>query len=177
LLARSDALTGLANRIAFAERLDEALSQAKRNDDMLCVMYIDLDGFKTINDTRGHDAGDAVLRQVAMRLRRCVRDYDLVARLGGDELAVLAPNLAAADLEATAERISRTLAIPLDLQGGAAHVTASIGVASFPATAEEAVLLVKCADQAMYAAKRAGKGCVRRAEAARATPRPAAGTL
>ena len=101
-LAHTDTLTGLANRSAFNERLDQALALAKRQQAKLGVVYLDLDGFKAVNDTHGHDAGDALLQQVATRVRRCIRDYDVVARLGGDEFAILATNLAPGSLNIAA---------------------------------------------------------------------------
>jgi len=156
-LAHSDPLTGLANRAAFAERLDHALAQAKRHDTRFAVMYIDLDGFKGVNDSFGHDAGDSLLKQVAMRISQCTREYDLVARLGGDEFAVLATNLAAGCEAVTAERIGRAIAMPFEVNGQGVCVSASIGISSFPESAGEAVLLVKLADEAMYLAKRDGK--------------------
>jgi diguanylate cyclase (GGDEF)-like protein len=162
-LAHTDPLTGLWNRAAFAERLDHSLAQAKRHATRLAVMYIDLDGFKSINDRHGHDVGDALLKQVATRTAQCVREYDVVARLGGDEFAVLATNLAEGCASVTAERIARALALPFDTAEGAITVTASVGIASFPENAEEAVLLVKLADEAMYSAKRSGKNRIYRA--------------
>ena len=156
-LAHSDPLTGLWNRAAFAERLDHALAQAKRHSTRLAVVYIDLDGFKAVNDQHGHDVGDALLKQAASRIAQCTRDYDAVARLGGDEFAVLATNLAQGSATVTAERIAQALAEPFETDFGELTVTASIGVSSFPENAEEAVLLVKLADQAMYLAKRSGK--------------------
>ncbi len=162
-LAHSDPLTGLANRAAFAERLDQALAQAKRDKTQLGVMFIDLDGFKAINDSRGHDAGDVLLRETALRIRDCLREYDVVARLGGDEFAVVVVNNATNTLEPMAQRIGRAISAPVGLDSGLAQVTASIGVAGFPDNADKAVLLLKLADEAMYEAKRAGKGCVRQA--------------
>ncbi|HEY0463201.1 MAG TPA: GGDEF domain-containing response regulator, partial [Polyangiaceae bacterium] len=156
-LAHSDPLTGLWNRAAFAERLDHALAQAKRHATRLSVMYIDLDGFKAVNDQYGHDIGDALLKQAGSRIVQCTREYDAVARLGGDEFAVLATNLAEGSATVTAERVARALAAPFETDVGELTVTASIGLSSFPENAEEAVLLVKLADEAMYSAKRAGK--------------------
>jgi len=174
-LAHSDPLTGLWNRAAFAERLDHALAQAKRHATRLSVMYIDLDGFKAVNDQFGHDAGDSLLKQVAARISQCTREYDAVARLGGDEFAVLCTNLAAGGEMVTAERISRALALPFEIECGPVSVTASIGIASFPENAGEAVLLVRLADEAMFAAKRRGKNRVCwAADAASVRPRAVA---
>jgi len=159
-LAYSDPLTDLPNRAAFAERLNRALAQARRLGTKLGVMYIDLDGFKAVNDVHGHDAGDALLQEVAERIRRCVRDYDVVARLGGDEFAVLTVTLSDGSLEVAAERIALARALPVELDAGAVRVTASIGVAGFPESASAATDLLKLADEAMYRAKRAGKNRV-----------------
>jgi len=163
-LAHSDPLTGLWNRAAFSERLDHALAQAKRHATRLSVMYIDLDGFKAVNDEFGHDAGDSLLKQVASRISQCTREYDAVARLGGDEFAVLCTNLAEGGVAVTAERISRALSAPFEIECGPVSVTASIGIASFPENAVEAVLLVRLADEAMFMAKRRGKNRVYRAQ-------------
>jgi diguanylate cyclase (GGDEF)-like protein len=159
-LAHRDPLTDLPNRSAFAESLSHALAQAKRHGTKLGVMYIDLDGFKAVNDVRGHDAGDALLQEVAERILGCVRDCDVVARLGGDEFAVLATTLADGSLQVAAERIALALALPVALGAGDVRVTASIGVAGFPDSASNAADLLKLADEAMYRAKRAGKNRV-----------------
>lgn len=156
-LAHTDVLTGLANRAAFATRLDLSLAQAKRHKTRFAVMYIDLDGFKAVNDGLGHDTGDALLKQVAKRIADCTREYDLVARLGGDEFAVLTTNLADGCETVTAERIRNAIAAPFELGDQTVAVSASIGVSVYPESAREAVLLVKLADDAMYRAKRDGK--------------------
>lgn len=159
-LAHRDPLTDLPNRAAFAESLGQALAQAKRHGTKLGVMYIDLDGFKAVNDVQGHDAGDALLQEVAARIRRSVRDYDVVARLGGDEFAVLTTTLSDGSLDVAAERIALALALPVELDAGQVRVTASIGVACFPDNASDAPDLLKLADDAMYRAKRSGKNRV-----------------
>jgi diguanylate cyclase (GGDEF)-like protein len=156
-LAFTDALTGLYNRAIFSERLDEALAQAKRHSSRLGVIYVDLDGFKAVNDQHGHDAGDQLLLQVATRLREAVREYDTVARLGGDEFAVLVTHLQPDALKATAERIAASVSLPVVHDGARFQVTASIGIAAYPEHATDAVLLLKLADSAMYRGKRAGK--------------------
>jgi diguanylate cyclase (GGDEF)-like protein len=142
------------------DSLKQALAQAKRHGTKLGVLYIDLDGFKAVNDVQGHDAGDALLQELAKRIRCSVRDYDVVARLGGDEFAVLTSALADGSLAVAAERIARALALPVALEAGEVQVTASIGVACFPDDACDAPDLLKLADAAMYRAKRAGKNRV-----------------
>jgi two-component system, cell cycle response regulator len=159
-MAFTDALTGLWNRAVFSERLDEALAQAKRHGSRLGVVYVDLDGFKAVNDTHGHDAGDQLLVQIATRLRDVVREYDTVARLGGDEFAVMVTHLTPGALLATAERVATAVAIPVTHGGARFQVTASIGVAEYPEHATDAVLLLKLADDAMYRSKRSGKSQV-----------------
>jgi two-component system, cell cycle response regulator len=159
-LAHSDALTGLANRTAFGDLLERSLLQAKRQGSRLGLMYIDLDGFKAVNDEHGHDAGDALLKEVATRIRGCLREYDLAARLGGDEFAALATDLTALELEGLAERIAREISAPVELESAVARVSASIGIAQFPEDAGAATRLLRLADEAMYAAKRAGKSRV-----------------
>jgi diguanylate cyclase (GGDEF)-like protein len=162
-LAHRDPLTDLPNRAAFAEGLNRALAQARRHGTKLGVMYIDLDGFKAVNDVHGHDAGDALLQEVGARIRGCVREYDVVARLGGDEFAVLTATPSDGSLEVAAERIARGLALPFELDVGEVQVTASIGIAGFPDSASAATELLKLADDAMYRAKRAGKNRICRA--------------
>ncbi len=159
-MAFTDALTGLWNRAVFSQRLDEALAQAKRHTSRLGVIYVDLDGFKGVNDTHGHDAGDQLLLQIATRLRDVVREYDTVARLGGDEFAVLVTHLVPGALLATAERIAAAVALPVSHNGARFQVTASIGLAEYPEHALDAVLLLKLADDAMYRSKRSGKSQV-----------------
>jgi diguanylate cyclase (GGDEF)-like protein len=160
-MAYTDALTGLWNRAVFTARLDEALAQARKLPGQLGVIYIDLDGFKAINDNYGHDAGDVLLMEVASRLRDCVREYDTVARFGGDEFAVLATHLEPGSLAPTAGRIARAIAAPIAHGGQTFQVTASIGIAAYPEHASDAVLLMKLADEAMYQSKHSGKNQVR----------------
>ncbi|MGY1824136.1 putative bifunctional diguanylate cyclase/phosphodiesterase [Geodermatophilus sp. SYSU D00079] len=154
-----DTLTGLANRALFAERVDRALRDRARGGRSAAVVYIDLDGFKAVNDTLGHQAGDALLREVADRLRSAVRAGDTVARLGGDEFAVLVGQSGDGSEEAgtTAARVLDLLARPIELAGQRVSVTGSIGiaVAHDDATGES---LVRDADIAMYSAKVSGRG-------------------
>jgi diguanylate cyclase (GGDEF)-like protein len=157
-LALHDPLTGLANRTLFHERTDHAIATHSRSAATLAVLFIDLDGFKQINDTLGHGAGDTVLTEVAARLRRCVRAGDTVGRFGGDEFAVLAEQIGTVD-DATvvADRIIRALEQPFDIDGHAHHISASAGVALHEhGTTGHAT--IRSADEAMYVAKAAGKG-------------------
>ncbi len=162
-LAHYDELTGLPNRALFQDRLDQALLHAQRNRTYTALMFIDLDNFKAINDSLGHLAGDELLREVADRLRDCVRAEDTIARMGGDEFTVLLsdlPNVVTA--QRIAARQSRAildaLAQPVERGGHEMFTDGSIGVALYPRDASHAGDLVRCADTAMYAAKRAGKG-------------------
>jgi diguanylate cyclase (GGDEF)-like protein len=154
--ALHDPLTGLPNRALFMEQLEHALARARRKPTPVSVLYLDLDGFKTVNDTLGHEAGDEVLVDVAERLRRTLREADMVARLGGDEFGiVLEEELQGATL--TAQRIVRQFERPWSLSSGYVSVGVSIGVAA--RTNEEGLdELLRQADTAMYAAKASGKG-------------------
>jgi len=158
VLAFTDQLTGLANRGLFYDRVAHALSTHLRSGDRFAVIFIDLDGFKQVNDELGHGAGDVVLQQVAARLRGCVRDGDTVARFGGDEFAVIAERITApADVHATAERIVAAVREPIEV-GGLTRpaVTASVGVAlNRPGDSADDIL--READLAMYTAKTTGK--------------------
>ncbi|MBI1182166.1 MAG: EAL domain-containing protein [Alphaproteobacteria bacterium] len=156
--ASYDQLTGLPNRALFMDLLTQTLSQAERGGEMVGLMFVDLDGFKLVNDSMGHDAGDQMLQEVAARLKRCVRASDTVARLGGDEFTVLMPNLGDfRHAPAVAERITERLQAPFLLNGKEAFVSASIGITTFPHDAGDAASLLKNADAAMYRAKEQGK--------------------
>ncbi len=158
-LAYYDALTGLPNRALFQDRLAQALAHSRRTSEGVALLFLDLDGFKAVNDARGHDIGDLLLQEVGRRLRLCVRDGDTVARLGGDEFTVILPRVAHAhDAVTVAERILDHLAAPLILEGHTVDVRVSIGIA-LSAGAHGADELTKCADTAMYWAKTAGKNC------------------
>ncbi|MGK5683064.1 diguanylate cyclase domain-containing protein [Actinoplanes sp. URMC 104] len=158
-LALHDSLTGLANRTLFAERLGHALRAQARSGEPLAVFFIDLDGFKAVNDGLGHSAGDVLLTEAARRLEQCARASDTVARLGGDEFAMLADGLTGDDdAEAIAQRIVAGLRAPYDIDGQPVTISCSAGVAiSPPGAAFDAESLVHAADEAMYAAKAAGK--------------------
>ncbi len=158
-MAHFDNLTGLPNRVLFNDRLHQSISMARREKRELALCYLDLDGFKAVNDTLGHDRGDELLKLTASRLKHAVRESDTVARLGGDEFAVILPQITGrGDTGLVAEKIIDMLAAPFHLQGidRPAHIGVSIGIAVFPADAGEAEQLVKMADIAMYNAKKAG---------------------
>jgi diguanylate cyclase (GGDEF)-like protein len=158
--ALHDPLTGLANRLLFDDRLAHALAQATRHGRMMSVMFIDLDGFKAINDTRGHEVGDQVLIAVAERLMGMTRAEDTVARLGGDEFLYLVSELSSVDAAVRiARKISDGVLTPVVIPGGdPVAVQCSLGVAIYPADAQTASELVQRADEAMYRAKHSGGG-------------------
>ena len=167
-LAYSDVLTGLPNRLLFQDRLRQALAHAHRTGSRLALCYLDLDGFKAVNDRHGHAVGDRLLVEMARRLRESVREGDTVARLGGDEFVLLLLDLAAdAECEDTLERVMHSLAQPVDLGNGArACVSASIGYTLVPGDGGDEEQLLAHADAAMYEAKAAGRHCCRRFAAA-----------
>ncbi|MGA2549968.1 MAG: EAL domain-containing protein [Burkholderiaceae bacterium] len=158
-----DPLTGLPNRLLFEDRLGQALHRIERkgarsgdHDAALAVLFVDLDGFKPVNDSLGHAAGDDVLKEVGARLRHCARDGDTVARIGGDEFLVLMQQVAhVPDSVALAHRIVETLAAPFDIHGRHIEISASVGIVVYPDQVQTDNL-VALADAAMYAAKRAG---------------------
>lgn len=157
-LAQFDTVTGLPNRSLFNDRLGQMLTQARRNDWSIGILFVDLDRFKAVNDTYGHAAGDMLLRQVAARLKECVRSGDTVGRLSGDEFAVMLSNLAKADdAGLVAQKIVDALAAPFDLDGQQAYISASIGIALFPSDGGEPDTLIRNADTAMYRAKEQGR--------------------
>jgi diguanylate cyclase (GGDEF)-like protein len=157
-LAYHDGLTALPNRGLFNKLLSQAISQARRYHRELAVAFIDLDRFKQINDTLGHEAGDELLKEVANRLKTCVRDSDTVARLGGDEFVVLLTELGDERYAATvAQKIINAVAKPFNLLGQEFRVTASIGISTYPKDGPDEQTLTKNADIAMYQAKEDGK--------------------
>ena len=157
-LAHSDPLTGLANRLLFEQRLREALYSASTQTRRLALLFIDLDGFKAVNDSLGHAAGDEVLKAVSTRLRDAVRDGDTVARFGGDEFAVLLTDIRQdASVEALGRRLLATIAQPILMAGQQYQIGASIGVSLYPEHGDNGKVLIERADQAMYAVKRSGK--------------------
>jgi len=161
-LAYSDPLTGLANRTSLMPALEQAVQRARRKNSKLAVVFLDLDGFKQINDAYGHDAGDALLIELAGRLRDNLRASDLIARLGGDEFLVVLEEVQDPEpVEVVANKLLIETVRPYTLPGAQASVTASIGISIFPDDAADAIALVKHADIAMYAAKQAGKNTCR----------------
>jgi diguanylate cyclase (GGDEF)-like protein len=153
-----DQLTGLANRVLLYDRLGHAMAQSDRDGSALAVLLIDLDGFKDTNDTLGHRSGDLALVELGRRLSRSVRQADTVARLGGDEFVVVLPHADRCRAVTIAEKLWRTVAQPLVLDGTAHRLGASIGVAVYPDNGEGVDTLLLAADHAMYAAKRKGGG-------------------
>ena len=157
-LAHHDMLTGLPNRLLFAAQLAQSLQRAHRQGQQIALLFLDLDRFKSVNDTLGHAAGDELLRVVAARLRAAVRAEDTVARLGGDEFTVVLEEVAgAAAAAATARKLHDAIAAPMELQGRTITVSAAIGIALFPAHGSDADALMRAADVAMYRAKRRGR--------------------
>lgn len=158
-LAHFDGLTGLPNRILFQDRLSVAMAMARRNATEVAVLYVDLDGFKQINDRFGHEAGDRVLKEVAIRLRSCVRDTDTVARLGGDEFVILLTNIVgSSDSLQIAKKVTSSLRRLFNL-GAVAHcIGASVGIAHYPRDGQRYEELVKAADTAMYSVKKSRPG-------------------
>lgn len=153
-----DPLTGLPNRALLLDRLDHAIEQGKRQNAAFAVAVLDLDRFKEVNDTLGHDMGDQLLKSVARRLRDTVRAGDTVARLGGDEYVVILQQLSSKDAAAVVAKILEALDHPYQLDGQRIDVAASIGIAFFPEHGQTPSLLLRHADVAMYAAKRGGTG-------------------
>jgi len=157
-LAHHDVLTKLPNRVLFADRLDHALAHARRSDRAVALLFLDLDRFKLINDTLGHDIGDRSLQVLAERLSLCVRDGDTIARLGGDEFAILLEDIVSADdVAPTARKILEALSHPVVLEDRELFVTTSIGISLFPSDGRDSQALLKHADIAMYRAKEQGR--------------------
>ncbi|WP_372591228.1 diguanylate cyclase domain-containing protein [Guyparkeria sp.] len=153
--AHHDPLTGAANRVLFRERLTRAIAEAERHEELVGVLYVDLDGFKPVNDNYGHEAGDEVLRTVVRRLNEATRETDTVARLGGDEMAVLLVRPATLeDVERVAEKLREAIARPIDWGSDSIRTSASIGVAIHPRDGANADELLRVADEAMYREKR-----------------------
>lgn len=156
--ANFDPLTGLANRNLLHDRLERALSRAQRNEKKVGLMFVDLDGFKWINDTLGHHVGDELLVQVARRLRSCVREQDTAARLGGDEFTLVIQDVAdGEDLLPIGEKVVSLLSTPFTLAGSAHQLSGSVGITVYPDDADNVPDLFRNADIAMYKAKEAGK--------------------
>ncbi|MGB1091494.1 MAG: putative bifunctional diguanylate cyclase/phosphodiesterase, partial [Oceanobacter sp.] len=161
-MARFDGLTGLYNRFSFTEVLEEAIQFHGREAASLSVFFIDLDRFKNVNDSHGHDIGDKLLRQVADRLKSCCRESDRIARWAGDEFVVLVQNQNKVRSTITvAEKMLRSIERPFEVEGRSLFVQCSIGISQFPDDGVDSERLIFCADQAMYQAKAEGKGVFR----------------
>ena len=160
-----DALTGLANRATLKDRLRIAFHRGKRTRSSFAVLYVDLDGFKQINDHSGHAAGDALLEETARRLEGTVREYETVARIGGDEFAILIEETSESGPVQVAERILEAIRRPYQIAGEDVLLTASVGISVFPDSADNVDDLIQKADEAMYRAKQEGRNDFRLAEA------------
>jgi diguanylate cyclase (GGDEF)-like protein len=157
-MAHHDALTGLPNRVLFHERLNEAILRCRRGE-RCAALYLDLDNFKTVNDTLGHPVGDALLQQVTARLKQQVRELDTVARLGGDEFAILMVGISQpADSTLLAARVIEAISQPFDLNGNRVIIGTSIGISVIPEDGEDADEIIKKADMALYRSKADGRG-------------------
>ena len=157
-LANYDSLTGLPNRLLFADRLEQMLVQSRRTGDPIALLYLDLDGFKNVNDSLGHNMGDTLLRAVTSRLRNCLREEDTIARLGGDEFSIILNSFKQPqDAAKIAQKILEVLSTPFDLQGYEIHIGASLGISLYPDNGYSVEDMLKHADAAMYRAKQSGK--------------------
>lgn len=157
-LAHYDELTGLANRNTFSVSLNHALARARRDDQQLAILFLDLDRFKNINDTFGHDAGDRVLREMGQRLRSCLRESDTLCRFGGDEFVVLLEAMPHPGHSAVvARKLLAAAAKPFSVEGQQFQITTSIGISTYPSDSDDPQTLLKNADVAMYRAKEQGK--------------------
>jgi diguanylate cyclase (GGDEF)-like protein/PAS domain S-box-containing protein len=157
-LAHFDELTNLPNRNLFYDRLDQAVARAKRYHQKFAILFMDLDGFKQVNDEFGHHVGDSLLGMVAERLTKSARDMDTVARVGGDEFVFILNNIEQADnVSLVANKILESLSRPFVVKGKSCSIGCSIGISIFPDDTEEADTLVKMADDAMYIAKKGGR--------------------
>lgn len=160
-LASHDTLTGLPNRMLFHELLEQELRRAVRDQQTLAVAFLDLDHFKTVNDTFGHEAGDLLLKAASARTRQQLRDSDLLARMGGDEFTLILPNIADQENAITVcNKIVQALNAPFMIEGNVCQIGASIGLALFPAQGQSVETLLQAADQAMYVVKKGGRNGV-----------------
>ncbi|MBA3023607.1 MAG: diguanylate cyclase [Gammaproteobacteria bacterium] len=157
-LAHFDALTNLPNRTLLNQHIEQSLLTAKRNRNKMALLFLDLDGFKGVNDTLGHHAGDMLLREVSIRLKRCVRETDMVSRLGGDEFVVVMSAInKSEDAAQVAQKIIASICEPFEIEGHTVNIGTSIGISIYPDDADESDSLKKFADAAMYEVKQAGK--------------------
>lgn len=156
--ANYDELTHLPNRRLFYDRMEQEIRKAHRDATQIALLFIDLDNFKEINDTLGHEQGDQLLRETAQRLRACVRETDTVARLGGDEFTIVLPDVkTSSEVEGVAQKVIQSLILPFTLGDTKGYVSASVGITIYPLDGDNYKTLLKNADQAMYEAKRLGK--------------------
>ena len=160
--ATHDHLTGLPNRVLLFDRLKQAFAFEERHNTLIAVMVLDLDNFKTINDTMGHLSGDILLKKVATGLQKCVRQYDTVGRLGGDEFVIIINDASTIqDIIRFAEKVQAIFQEPFDILGHQTYLTTSIGVAVYPLHGSTVEALLKKADMAMYVAKKGGRNTFR----------------
>ena len=152
-LANKDILTGLPNGNYFMNYIEETIAESKKNNSIFFLLFIDLDGFKKINDTFGHDIGDEVLRLVALRIKRCIKNYDIVARLGGDEFILLVKDTEVEEVGRIAERIVDLLNNPFVIENNICKIGASIGISMFPKHGISVKELIINSDKAMYEVK------------------------
>jgi len=161
-LAYHDVLTGLPNRQLLLDRISRGFAQTERAESLLAILFLDLDKFKQINDTLGHDVGDELLKTIAVRVSASVRGTDTVSRTGGDEFTIVLPDInTRSDVEKVAQKILDGINGFLDVKGHQLEVLASIGIALYPSDGDNVVELMKKADMAMYTAKEAGGNCYR----------------
>jgi diguanylate cyclase (GGDEF)-like protein len=156
-MATHDALTGLPNRHSFYEHLHHATKLAEQNNTPFAVVFVDLDGFKPINDALGHSVGDAVLKSVARRLEQSVRKHDVISRYGGDEFVLILMHIQKNEVPSVAHKIISTIALPYEAGGKTVSLTSSVGIATYPDSGHTVDELVAHADAAMYRSKRAGR--------------------
>lgn len=157
-VATHDPLTALPNRTMFGDRLSQALAQVRRYNRRLSLLFVDLDGFKEVNDTFGHDVGDVLLREIAARLRACLREGDVIGRIGGDEFVVLIEESGGPEqIALVARKILDTVARPVSVRGHECQVTGSVGISVYPQDGKDSQVLLRNADSAMYRAKELGK--------------------
>jgi len=159
-MANSDALTGLASLHLIEDRLQTSISRAKRTQNQMAVLFVDLDDFKQVNDTYGHAVGDSVLKVVADRILKTIRETDTAGRIGVDEFIVIGDCLNGKQAEMIAQRIVKCMEKPIPVPVGVANIGASIGIALYPDNGSTPKVLVKVSDEAMYRAKKSGKGNV-----------------
>ena len=157
-LANRDVLTGLPNRLLLIDRFNHEIAKAERIGEIFAVCYLDLDGFKAVNDSLGHEAGDQLLKEISRRIKVTIRNSDTVARVGGDEFVILMGSIKTPENAfVLLDRLLEEIKLPVQLASKTAMVSASMGIAFFPEHGTEQNVLLKAADQAMYQAKKSGK--------------------